>query len=67
MMLEMLEPVQKRIFEDKEKVVKFRSDYEASRRKIEDLEFHVGKIDGRLVAFDDIYKRFNHIVSSPPL
>lgn len=65
MMLEMLGPVQKRIYEGSEKVVKFRSDYEGSRRKIEDLEFHVGKIEGRLVAIDDIYKRFNNIVSPP--
>ncbi len=62
MMLEMIDPVQKRIYEDREKVVKFRADFEANRRKTEDLEFHVGKIDGKLVAFDDIYKRFNHIV-----
>ena len=62
MMLEMIDPVQKRIYEDREKVVKFRADFEANRRKTEDLEFHVGKIDGKLVALDDIYKRFNHIV-----
>ena len=43
-------------------MVKLQSDFEANRRRTEDLDFSLQKTDGRLVAFDDIYKKFNHIV-----
>jgi SMC interacting uncharacterized protein involved in chromosome segregation len=61
MLLDMVEPVQKRLLDDRDKIVKLRTDLEANKRKTEDLEFSLHKTDGRLVAFDDIYKKINKV------
>jgi hypothetical protein len=62
MLLDMIDPIQKRLGDDRDKIVKLRTDLEANKRKAEDLEFSMHKTDGRLVAFDDIYKKLNKLV-----
>jgi hypothetical protein len=62
MLLEVLEPLQKKLFEDRDKIAKLRTDVEGTKRKTEDLEFAIGKTDARLVAFDDIYKKMSKTV-----
>jgi hypothetical protein len=59
MLIDMIEPIQKRLGDDRDKIVKLRTDLEANKRKTEDLEFALNKTDSRLVAFDDIYKKLN--------
>ncbi len=39
MIFDMVEPFQKRLIDDREKIVKLRTDLEASRRKTDDIEF----------------------------
>lgn len=63
MMIEMLEPIQKRLTDDRDKIVKLRGDLESAKRKSEDLDFHLQKTDGRLQAFEDIYKKIAKLVS----
>jgi len=63
MIIDMLDPLQKRVSDDRDKIVKIRTDLEAQRRHTEDLQFAINKTDSRLVAFDDIYKKFNRLVT----
>lgn len=63
MVLEVIEPINKRVMDDRDKIVKIRSDFEAHKRRFEDLEFSTSKIDSRLGAIDDLYKKNSKLVS----
>lgn len=63
MLLDMVEPLQKRLADDRDKIAKLRSDLETGKRKTEDLEFHLSKTDNRLTAFDDVYKKLGKLDS----
>ena len=63
----MIDPLQKKQAEDRDKQAKLRADMEAAKRKQEDLEFALNKTDSRLVAFEDIYRKFADIVMTNSL
>lgn len=64
MIIDMIDPIQKRLGDDRDKLVKLRTDLESTKRKTEDLDFAVQKTDGKLSAFEDIYKKISRLVHS---
>lgn len=59
----MFDPWLKRQVADREVVAKIRADLEKNNRKFEDQEFLLQKIETKLTAFDDIYKKMASFVS----
>jgi hypothetical protein len=48
-------------------VAKIRGDLEKANRKAEDQDFLLQKIEAKLVAFDDIYKKLASFVGPRPI
>ena len=63
MMFDLIDPWMKRQVADQQTVAKIRGDLEKANRKAEDQDFLLQKIEGKLAAFDDIYKKLASFVS----
>jgi glycerol-3-phosphate dehydrogenase len=67
MMFDMIDPWMKRQVADQQTVAKIRGDLEKANRKAEDQDFLLQKIEAKLVAFDDIYKKLASFVGPRPI
>ena len=66
-MFDMIDTWMKRQVSDQQTVAKIRGDLEKANRKAEDQDFLLQKIEAKLAAFDDIYKKLASFVSPTPL
>ena len=66
-MFDMIDPWMKRQVADQQTVAKIRGDLEKANRKAEDQDFLLQKIEAKLVAFDDIYKKLASFVGPRPI
>ena len=64
LILDMVDPFTKRQATDREFTAKLRTDLEASRRKIEEQEYAMQKIDSKLNTFDEVFKKIAAVVST---
>ena len=62
-MFDMVDPWMKRQVADQQTVAKLRGELEKANRKAEDQEFAIQKMDAKLGAFDEIFKKLASFVS----
>jgi hypothetical protein len=62
LILDMVDPFTKRQATDREFTAKLRTDLEAARRKIEEQEYAMTKIETRLGTFDEVFKKIADVV-----
>ena len=59
----MVDPFTKRQATDREFTAKLRTDLESARRKIEEQDYAMSKIEARLGTFDEVFKKIADLVS----
>ena len=63
LILDMVDPFTKRQATDREFTAKLRTDLESARRKIEEQDYAMSKIETRLGTFDEVFKKIADLVS----
>jgi predicted nucleic acid-binding Zn-ribbon protein len=63
LILDMVDPFTKRQATDREFMAKLRTDLEAARRKIEEQEYAMSKVDTKLTTFDEVFKKIAAVVT----
>ena len=59
---EMIEPTVKKVNEDRDKMFRLRTEQDASKRRVEELEFAITKTDKKTNVFDDIFRSLARLV-----
>lgn len=62
LILDMVDPFTKRQATDREFTAKLRTDLESSRRKIEEQDYAMSKIETKLGTFDEVFKKIADVV-----
>ena len=62
LILDMVDPFTKRQATDREFTAKLRTDLESARRKIEEQDYAMSKIEARLGTFDEVFKKIADLV-----
>lgn len=63
LILDLVDPFTKRQATDREFTAKLRTDLESARRKIEEQDYAMSKIEARLGTFDEVFKKIADLVS----
>ena len=62
LVMNMIDPIGKRGLEDRDKLVKLRTEVEHMKRKNDDNEFAISKMEVKIFTIEDLYKKINRIV-----
>mmetsp|Transcript_7828 Transcript_7828/g.7298 ORF Transcript_7828/g.7298 Transcript_7828/m.7298 type:complete len:88 (+) Transcript_7828:50-313(+) len=67
LVFEMLEPVVRKVNEDRDKMFKIKNDSDIHKKQIEDLEFAIMKTDNKTNVFEDIFRTLTRLESEAKL
>ena len=62
LVMNMIDPIGKRGLDDRDKLVKLRTEVEHVKRKNDDIEFAISKMEVKIFTIEDLYKKINRIV-----